>query len=59
MPLRLKRHLASLIRNYTGNRSSQLLDIAARDLRKGKLSELNSLNLENDGGGLDVQWPAI
>ena len=59
MPLRLKRHLASLIQNYTGNRSSQLLDIAARDLRKGKLSEFNSLNLENDGGGLDVQWPAI
>ena len=59
MPLRLKRHLASLIRNYTGNRSSQLLDIAARDLRKGKWSELNSINLEKYGGGLNAQRLAI
>ena len=52
-------HLASLNRKYTGNRSSQLPDIAARDLRKGKLSQLSSLNLEKDGGGLDAQRLAI
>ena len=59
MPLCLKRHLASLIQKYTGNRSSQLLDIAARDLNKGKWSELNSINLEKDGGGLNAQRLAI
>ena len=30
-------NLASLIQKYTGNRSSQLLDIAARDLTKRKM----------------------